>query len=498
MVILLCLGYSGMIPMHREEICRLTLCDSANALRRGELTSRELVDALRAAWLEDATHEKPINGYVEFFEDAEKQAEDADLRRSGGNAFPLLGLPVAVKDNIQVQGRSATCASKILKNYVAPYSATVTSRLADSGVIFLGRANMDEFAMGSSCEYSCYGATRNPSDRDRTAGGSSGGSAAVVAGMQAPFALGSDTGGSVRLPASFCGVYGLKPSYGTLSRYGLVAFGSSLDQIGFLSRAPDDLALVLKATAGADPKDDTSTDLDVSTFYPLSAHRVDGLRIAIPAELVSDVIHPEVMSVFGRFRDWLESAGAQITVVPMPALESSVALYYIIAPAEASSNLSRFDGVKYGARSAGASNLQQMYRRTREEGFGPEVKRRILIGNYVLSSGYYDAYYKKAQAVRFLLKRQLDEVFVKYDLLLSPTSPSLPFKLGEKLDDPLSMYLTDICTTVANLTGTPSISIPAGRSSDQLPVGVQLTGRMASEELLLQVAKTWHLQRAEI
>jgi aspartyl-tRNA(Asn)/glutamyl-tRNA(Gln) amidotransferase subunit A len=367
----------------------------------------------------------------------------------------------------------------------------VIKRLAAAGAVFLGRTNMDEFAMGSSCEYSCYGAVRNPRDRERTAGGSSGGSAAVVAAKQAPLALGSDTGGSVRLPASFCGVYGLKPSYGTLSRYGLVAFGSSLDQIGFLARSAEDLHLVLSVTAGADSRDQTCEETGFSNMAPLENGSLSGLKVGIPGELVSDAVDPQVLEVFDRFRKWLESAGAKPRIVSIPALEACVAMYYIIAPAEASSNLSRFDGVKYGRRASGAGNLEEMYEKTREEGFGPEVKRRILIGNYVLSSGYYDAYYKKAQGVRALLQENMNRMFEEVDLIASPTSPALPFRLGEKVDDPLSMYLVDICTTPANLTRSPSLSLPGGNTPDGLPVGVQITGRRFAEPLLLSTAFAW-------
>ncbi len=375
----------------------MTLTAMKKALETGKVSSLELVGELRRVWEKDCTLPNPINGYVEFFEDAEEQARKADDARSSGSQSKLLGLPLAVKDNIQIQGRKATCASKILQGYTAPYSATVIERLKDAGAVFLGRANMDEFAMGSSCEYSCYGPVRNPHDRSRTPGGSSGGSAALVAAGQAPFALGSDTGGSVRLPASFCGVYGLKPTYGTLSRYGLVAFGSSLDQIGFLGKSTEDLHLILSVTAGRDVRDQTCEETGFSTARPLEPRSLSGLTVGIPTELISQAVDPGVLEVFNRFRKWLKSAGVKTKEVSIPVLDACVAMYYIIAPAEASSNLSRFDGVKYGFRASGAVNLDSMYEKTREEGFGPEVKRRILIGNYVLSSGYYDAYYKKAQ-----------------------------------------------------------------------------------------------------
>ncbi len=477
--------------MPDRELKHLSLREMMAALVKGDTCSVDLVRAFRNEWEADLRHEKPVNGYIEFFEDAEEQAERADTRRRAGDNGRLLGLPLAVKDNIQIRGRSMTCASNILAGYTAPYSATVIERLENEGAVFLGRANMDEFAMGSSCEYSCYGPTRNPIDRDRTSGGSSGGSAALVAAYQAPFSLGSDTGGSVRLPASFCGVYGLKPTYGTHSRYGLVAFGSSLDQIGCLARSPDDLSLVLGVSAGRDPRDNTSEDTSFGDCFPPAPKDVRGMRVGIPEELISEAIDPEVLAVFERFRDWLISSGAEIEIVSMPSLKACVAMYYIIAPAEASSNLSRFDGVKYGYRDTGGADLQEMYENTREAGFGPEVKRRILIGNYVLSSGYYDAYYKKAQQVRTLLTRSMHEAFSHLDLLISPTSPTPPFLLGEKVDDPMAMYLTDICTTAANLTKTPSLSIPAGTTTSGLPVGVQISGNNFAEKRLLEVAAAW-------
>ncbi len=461
------------------------------ALESKEVSSVELTQAFRETWEEDCAHRQPVNGYVEFFADALDQARAADKARAAGNGGRLLGLPIAVKDNIQIAGRLTTCASRILQGYTAPYSATVIDRLAAAGAVFLGRTNMDEFAMGSSCEYSCYGPVRNPHDRDRTAGGSSGGSAATVAAKQAPFALGSDTGGSVRLPASFCGVYGLKPSYGTLSRYGLVAFGSSLDQIGFLSRSVEDMQLVLSVTAGADPRDQSCEETVFGEMRPLEAPDFTGMTVGIPEELVAAAVDTQVLEVFEAYRRWLESNGAKTKSVSIPVLEACVAMYYIIAPAEAGSNLSRFDGVKYGYRAADSATLEAMYENTREEGFGEEVKRRILIGNYVLSSGYYDAYYKKAQGVRALLQESMENTFKEVDLLASPTSPVPPFRLGEKVDDPLSMYLTDICTTPASLTKLPSLSLPGGVTPDGLPVGVQITGRRFSELTLLQTAYAW-------
>ncbi len=479
-------------------ITELSLSELRGGLRRGELTSAEIVSAFRDAYLADAKKEEPLGAYVEFFDDSVALAERADEARRAGEAdAPLLGLPIAVKDNILVKGRALTCASRMLRGFTAPYSSTVIDRLLAAGMIPLGRTNMDEFAMGSSCEYSCYGPARNPADRTRTPGGSSGGSAAAVAGGLAPVALGSETGGSVRLPASFCGLYGLKPSYGSLSRYGLVAFGSSLDQIGLLGRSPEDLAVVFAAAAGRDPRDETSAATDFPTARAvldgaeLPARDFRGLKIAVPREFVPEGLEAEVSAVFDRFVRWARSRGAFVEIIDLPILEASVAIYYILAAAEASSNLARYDGVRYGLRAKEAGTLFEMYERTRSEGFGEEVRRRILIGNFVLSSGYYDAYYKKAQAVRALLLREVARVLAEHELILSPTAPTPAFKLGSKVRDPLAMYLSDVYTTFANLALLPSLSLPAGLSREGLPIGVQLTGRRFAEETLLSCAETW-------
>ena len=483
-------GYTEM-SLNVAAINELGLTGIKKLLDGREISSVELVRAYRKRFQEDQARDLPINGYVEFFEDAVSLAEDADAH-PGRSDRPLSGLPIAVKDNIHISGKALTCSSRVLEGYIAPYSATVIERLIAAGAIPLGRTNMDEFAMGSSCEYSCYGPSLNPVDRSRITGGSSGGSAAVVAAGQAPFALGSETGGSIRLPASYCGIYGFKPSYGTLSRYGLVAFGSSLDQIGFLSRSPDDIAMVLQACAGRDPRDNTSEETDFNDLFPLVAEDLAGLRFGVPEELAGSGIDESVREIFERFVEWLQSQGALVERFSMPILKACVALYYIIATAEASSNLSRFDGVRYGHRSEEWSDLLDMYERTRELGFGSEVKRRILVGNFVLSSGYYDAYYKKAQEVRALLKREVGKAFSTHRILLSPTSPVPPFKIGEKTDDPLAMYMTDICTTFANLTQTPAISIPAGTTAGGLPVGVQINGARFSEAGLLKIAQAWY------
>ncbi len=472
-------------------IVDMSLTELKESLDRGNLSSLDIVRAFRERYEEDLKSDKPINGYIEFFDDAEETAKKSDQVRATGDFGRLEGLPIAIKDNILVSGHYATCGSAILKGFNAPYSATVVERLRNEGIVPIGRTNMDEFAMGSTCEYSVYGTTRNPINRDYVAGGSSGGSAAVVAANQAPCALGSETGGSVRLPASFCGLYGLKPTYGSLSRYGLVAFGSSLDQIGVISKVPDDIALILSVAGGPDVNDSTSENVDFSDIFPLKRIVLKGKKFAIPKELFEEGIDESVKGTVEIFSKWLEKRGAAVDVVSIPLIEKSVAIYYIIAPAEASSNLSRYDGVRYGLRDESGSNLEEMYIRTRSKGFGKEVKRRIFIGNYVLSSGYYDAYYKKAMEVREMLKEELERVLNIYDFILSPTYPTRAPMIGEKINDPLSMYLGDICTTFANLAGLPSLSLPAGKFPDGLPIGVQVTGSMFDEARLLRVAKLW-------
>ncbi len=473
-------------------IIEAPLSELKEMLDNGDISAVEIVRAFRENYERDEREELPLNGYIEFFDDAEKAAQKSDQVRESGDPGILEGLPIAVKDNILISGHEVTCGSAILEGFKAPYSSTVVERLRAEGMIFLGRTNMDEFAMGSTCEYSVYGPSRNPYERNHVTGGSSGGSACVVSAAQAPVALGSETGGSVRLPASFCGIYGLKPTYGSLSRYGLVAFGSSLDQIGILGRVPDDIALVLSVAGGYDPNDSTSANVDFSGIYPLKRMKLKGKRVAIPVEISEEGVDEEIRGKIKVFSDWLTGMGVTVEKISLPVLKLSVAIYYIIAPAEASSNLSRFDGIKYGFRDTTGETLEDLYVRTRTRGFGEEVKRRIFIGNYVLSSGYYDEYYKKAMEVRRLLKGRISELFTKYDFILSPTSPVLPFRIGEKVDDPLSLYLTDICTTFANLASIPALSVPLGLSKKGLPIGLQIAGNMFEEEKLLRVAKLWH------
>lgn len=420
-------------------------------------------------------------------EGAERRADE--LAESGSGS--LRGFPIAVKDNICTRGSRTSCGSRILGNYVAQYDATAVRRLNDAGAVIIGKTNMDEFAMGSSNENSAFGNVRNPWDPERVPGGSSGGSAAAVASGIVRAALGSETGGSVRQPASFCGIAGLKPTYGRISRYGLVAFASSLDQIGVFGRTSKDIADVLAVIAGRDESDSTSADVEVPDYASTISDRVDGVRVGVPRALFGEGLDEEVLKSVETAIEGLASLGAEIVDVELPYSGYAIAVYYIIATAEASSNLARFDGVRYGFRAEGAHELREMYFKTREEGFGAEVKRRIMLGTYVLSSGYYDAYYSKAQKVRTLLKDDFAKAFGKCDVIATPTSPSTAFKIGEKSDDPLAMYLSDIYTASANLAGIPGISVPCGLSAEGLPIGLQLLGPHWSEDLLLRTASAY-------
>lgn len=437
-------------------------------------------------------------------EEALQRAKEADKLIARGKEVPILtGIPLAIKDNMCTKGIRTTCASKILGNFIPPYEATVIERLNQQGYVLLGKTNLDEFAMGSSTENSGFKPTHNPWDVNRVPGGSSGGSAAAVASQAAVAALGSDTGGSIRQPAACCGVVGLKPTYGLVSRYGLVAFASSLDQIGPITRDVRDAAILLNVIAGHDPRDSTSIPKDLPDHTAQLGKSVKGLKIGLPKEYFQAGLDKEVGASLDAARQVLEKQGASFTEVSLPHTEYGVATYYILATAEASANLARYDGVRYGYRSQDHDNLLQMYENSREEGFGAEVKRRIMLGTYVLSSGYYDAYYLKAQKVRSLIRRDFDEVFVDYDLLMTPTIPAPAFKLGEKTTDPLQMYLSDIFTISANLAGIPAISVPCGFSSKSLPIGLQFMGPAFSESLLLQTAYAfeqetdYHLQWPE-
>jgi aspartyl-tRNA(Asn)/glutamyl-tRNA(Gln) amidotransferase subunit A len=423
-----------------------------------------------------------------------EQAARIDRMMQAGQPLPLLaGVPLAIKDNISVRGLRCTCASRILENYSALYHATVIERLEAAGGVFLGKTNLDEFAMGSSTENSAFFPTRNPHALEYVPGGSSGGSAAAVASGLAMAALGSDTGGSIRQPASFCGVVGLKPTYGRVSRYGLVAFGSSLDQIGPFAKNVKDVARILGVIAGKDTHDSTSVAVDVPDYLAGIDAPVKGLKVGLPREYFKSGIAADVNEKIRAGLQLLGDIGCDLVEIDLPHTEYAIACYYVIAMAEASSNLARFDGVRYGLRVPGDGNLTGMYRETRDAGFGDEVKRRIILGTFVLSSGYYDAYYLRAQKVRTLIKQDFEKAFSKVDVILSPTSPTPPFRIGEKSDDPLAMYLSDIFTITANLAGIPGISIPCGKTPEGLPVGLQLLGKHFDEPRLLRAAHAFEI-----
>ena len=433
-----------------------------------------------------------LNAFLEIDrEGALKRAEQIDALQSDKRDLSLAGVPIAIKDNICVRGMQTSCGSRILGPYHPPYNATVIERLNAAGSVIIGKTNCDEFAMGSSNENSAFGPVKNPWDTTRVPGGSSGGSAAAVAAGIVPVALGSDTGGSVRQPAALCGVIGLKPTYGRVSRYGLVAFGSSLDQIGVFARNAADAALVLQTIAGRDPHDATTTDVPVPNYAEEITEGISGLRIGVSRAHLGEGLDHDVRAAIERSIEAYRDIGAEIVDIDLPHAKYAIAVYYIIATAEASSNLARYDGVRYGFRAEEAPALRDMYKRTRDEGFGPEVKRRVMLGTYVLSAGYYDAYYLKAQKVRTLLRQDFANAFNKCDAVLTPTAPTPAFLFGEKVDDPLAMYLNDIFTVTANLAGVPGISVPCGLSSARLPIGLQLLGPNWSESLLLRLAHAY-------
>jgi len=433
-----------------------------------------------------------------------KQAQKADELLATGNTNPLTGIPVLIKDNMCIKRIPTTCSSRMLENFLPPYNATVVEKLNDCGAVVVGKANMDEFAMGSSTENSALFTTHNPWDLSRVPGGSSGGSAAAVAAGECIYALGSDTGGSIRQPAGFCSVTGLKPTYGRVSRYGLVAFASSLDQIGPLTQDITDCALVLNAIAGYDSRDSTSVPYPTPDYTQCLTTDLNGLRIGVPEEYFVEGMQTEVETAIRAAINKLEELGAKIEwEASLPHTRYALAVYYIIAPSEASANLARYDGVKYGFSAKEADSMWDAMEKTRQYGFGPEVKRRIMLGTYALSAGYYDAYYVKAQKVRTLIRREFDQAFDKFDALITPTSPTTPFKIGEKVDDPLQMYLSDVCTLPINIAGLPAISIPAG-FADGLPIGMQIIGKPFSEETILKIAYAyqqatdWHKKRPKI
>ena len=434
-----------------------------------------------------------LNGDLNSFLSIEREhaLNRADEVSRADGDLPLKGLPIAIKDVICTQGMQTTCGSRILSNYKAQYDATAIKRLKDAGAVIVGKTNMDEFAMGSSNENSAYGPVKNPWDPERVPGGSSGGSAAAVASGVVRVSLGSDTGGSVRQPAAFCGIIGLKPTYGRISRYGLVAFASSLDNIGIFGQSSKDVAEVLEVIAGRDPQDSTSADVPVPSLVGSLGNDIKGKRLGVPRSWFGEGLDVDVRESVETAIENFRSLGAEIVDIELPHAKYGIAVYYIIATAEASSNLARFDGVRYGFRAEESNELREMYFKTREEGFGPEVKRRIMLGTYVLSSGYYDAYYAKAQKVRTLLKQDYAGAFTKCDAILTPTTPTVAFKLGEKSDDPLSMYLNDIYTVSANMAGVPGVSVPCGLSKSGLPIGMQLIGNFWSEQLLLNLSSVY-------
>lgn len=472
------------------ELFELTAHELADLIRRGEVSAEEIADSVLRR-IDQV--EEDVRAYLTVTRDqalAAARAVDA-RRQKGEDSGPLAGIPVGLKDNLCTQGVRTTCASRMLENFVPPYNATVVEKLYQAGAVVTGKLNMDEFAMGSTTEYSAFFPTRNPWDLSRVPGGSSGGAAAAVAAGEAIYALGSDTGGSIRQPASFCGVVGMKPTYGLVSRYGLVAFASSLDQVGSLTRDVRDCALVLNAIAGHDPLDSTSVPMEVPDYTSFLTGEMKGKRIGVIKEMFDEGLDPEVAEVVKKGVKKLEELGGIVEECSFPHAEYAIAIYYIIAPAEASSNLARFDGIRYGYRANPEEgkelDLQELYLRTRSEGFGPEVKRRILVGTYALSSGYYDAYYLKALKVRTLIREDYRRLFQNFDLLVSPTAPCLPFPLGEKLDDPIVLYLADVYTVPVNLAGLPAISLPCGFVRG-LPVGMQLIAPAFKEGDLLQVA----------
>lgn len=469
--------------MSSVDVIKLTAYECRELLAAREIGAVELT---RAYLDRIAAVDREVEAYLSVDEEGAVAAAEAVDAKSAGERLPWEGVPIALKDILCVRGMETTAGSRILRGYVPPYDATAVAKLRDAGLIFLGKLNLDEFAMGSSTENSAYKTTKNPWDLDRVPGGSSGGSAACVAASEAPWTLGSDTGGSIRQPASLCGVVGLKPTYGAVSRYGLIAFASSLDQIGPLTRTVRDAAALLDLIASRDPYDSTSIGLAEPVGLP-SQETLNGLRFGVIEEFTGEAISPGVREVFNAAVDAIARLGGVCEGVSLPSVERGIAAYYLIAPSEASSNLARFDGVRFGHRTPGTDDLYDMYVRTRSEGFGPEVKRRIMIGTYALSAGYYDAYYAQAQRTRTLIIQDFARAFARFDYLISPTSPTVAFKVGERMADPLAMYHSDLCTIPVNLAALPAISIPAGFSAG-LPVGLQLIGPHLSEKGLLNAA----------
>ncbi|HEY6347846.1 MAG TPA: Asp-tRNA(Asn)/Glu-tRNA(Gln) amidotransferase subunit GatA [Candidatus Angelobacter sp.] len=477
------------------DINSLTVESTRTAIREKQFTSIHLVEEF---YKKIKAEDPAINAYLTLCEQRalEKAGRIDELAGNGDPLPPLAGVPMAIKDVMVIRGVRTTAGSKILENFVPPYDCTAVARMERAGAIVLGKTNCDEFAMGSSNENSAYGPVRNPRDRSRVPGGSSGGSAAVVAAGTAVAALGSDTGGSIRQPASFCGVVGLMPTYGRVSRYGLIAFASSLDHIGPLTSTVKDAAIVLQEIAGRDPQDSTSADVHVPRYEGEIGKPVKGLKLGVPKEYFGEGLDQEVRSAVEASIQQLAQDGCEIVPISLPHTSYAIPTYYVIATAETSANLARFDGVRYGYRSRQARTLSEMYRKTRDEGFGAEVKRRIMLGTYALSSGYYDAYYLKAQKVRTLLTRDFEQAFRQVDAIVTPTTPTAAFRLGEKTDDPLSMYLADIYTVVADLVGVPGISVPCGQTKSGLPIGLQILGKHFDESTVLRLGHAVEHARA--
>ena len=471
-------------------ITELTVHELQEKLRNKELTVKEITKAYVDRINEK---EKDVQAFVTTLtEEAENKAEEIQKKIDNKEIEgELAGIPIGIKDNICTKGIKTTCSSKMLENFVSPYDATVMEKINEENLINLGKLNMDEFAMGGSTEHSYFKITKNPWNLSRVPGGSSGGSAAAVAANLVPWALGSDTGGSIRQPASFCGVVGLKPTYGLVSRYGLVAFASSLDQIGPITKDVRDSALLLNIIAGHDKKDTTSVNREKIDYTKCLKNDVKGLKIGVPKEFFGEGINSEVKETLQKSIEKYKELGAEIEEFSLDIAKYSLAAYYIIACAEASSNLGRFDGIRYTYRTGEFKNLKELYKKSRSEAFGPEVKRRIILGTYVLSSGYYDAYYKKAQQVRTLVMNKFNKAFEKYDVILTPTSPTVAFGIGTKSENPLEMYLSDICTVSVNIAGLPAISIPCGVNSEKMPIGMQLIGNKFEEEKILNAAYTF-------
>ena len=472
------------------EITELTVHELQEKLKNKELTIKEITKAYTDRINEK---EKDVQAFVTVLTDeAEKKAEEIQNKIENGEIEgAFAGIPIGIKDNICTKGVKTTCSSRMLENFVSPYDATVMKNINNENMINLGKLNMDEFAMGGSTEYSYFKKTKNPWNLNKVPGGSSGGSAAAVASNMVPWALGSDTGGSIRQPSSFCGVVGLKPTYGLVSRYGLVAFASSLDQIGPITKDVRDSAMLLNIIAGHDKKDTTSVEIEKKDYTKCLKNDVKGLKIGVPKEFFAEGINEEVKNTIYEAIEKYKELGAEVEEFSLDVAKYSLATYYIIACAEASSNLGRFDGIRYTYRTGEFKNLKELYKKSRSEGFGPEVKRRIILGTYVLSSGYYDAYYKKAQQVRTLVMNEFNKAFEKYDVVLTPTSPTVSFDIGSKSGNPLEMYLADICTVSVNIAGLPGISIPCGVDKQGMPIGMQLIGNKFCEETILNAAYTY-------